>query len=93
MCIYLNPFTLSRLFYNSLDESISNSRVSGCSYYYCFIKIPVLNAYSIDPDQEPHSAVSVGSGYVLLFPFTFLGVSRLVKYWDTSTPYCTCPKY
>ena len=36
VCIYFNPFTLSRLFYhNSLDKSIP---IAGCLVrYYCFV--------------------------------------------------------
>ena len=50
----------NRFFYhNSLDRSISNSRVSG--YFLplpCFKEIPVFNASSGDPDQTPRSVAS-----------------------------------
>ena len=48
------------LFYhNSLDQAISNSRVSGkFLLLLCFIITPVFNAKSVDPDQTPHFAVS-----------------------------------
>ena len=71
------PLTSSGLFYhNSLDRSISNSRVSG--YFLlllCFIEIPVFNASIVDPDQTPRSAASDLGLHCL--PFTLLGVSRL----------------
>ena len=84
--IYSNPFTSSGLFYhNSLDWSISNSRVSGkFLLLLCFIEIPVFNANSVDCDQSPHSVVS-DLGLQCL-PITLLGVSRLkwVKHRDRS---------
>ena len=53
-----NPFMLSGLFYyNSLDWSIFNSRVSGF-YYNCFAEISLYNANSVDPDQMLHSVLS-----------------------------------
>ena len=69
----VNPFTMSGLFYlNSLDWSISNSRVSGkFLLLLCFIEIPVVNANSVDPDQMQHSAISDLSLHCL--PITFWG--------------------
>ena len=53
----VNPFTSSGLFcHNSLDGSVSNSRVF--LSLLCFIEIPVLNANSVDPNQKLHSAAS-----------------------------------
>ena len=67
----------SGLFYhNSLDQSISNSRVS--IYFLlllCYKEIPVVNGNSDDPDQMPHSAAS-DLGLPCL-PVILLGVSRL----------------
>ena len=41
----------------------------------CFIRIPVFNANSVDPDQIPHSVASdLGLHHL---PNTLLGVSRL----------------
>ena len=53
--MYLNLFLSSGLFYhNSLDWSVSNSRVSGWFLLYlCFKEIPVLNASNGDPNQMP----------------------------------------
>ena len=49
---------MDSIFYqNSLDLSVSNSRVSG--YFLlqlCCIEIPVFNENCVDPDQMPHSA-------------------------------------
>ena len=66
---------LSGLFYhNTLDWSISNSRVS---YKFiliaCFIEIPVLTANSVDQVQMPHYAVSDLGPHCL--PITLFGVS------------------
>ena len=61
-------------YYNYLDRSIFNSRVSGLflSLLY-FIEIPVFNANSADPDQMPHSTASdLGLHHL---PNTHLGVS------------------
>ena len=47
-------------YHNSLDRSISNSRVSG--YFLlllCFIEILVFNAYSVGPDQMPNYAYPI----------------------------------
>ena len=55
-----SPFMLSGLFYhNSLDWSISNSRVSGyLLILLCFIEIPVINANCVESDQTLHSVAS-----------------------------------
>ena len=53
----INPFMPSGLFYlNSLDGSISNTRVK--VIFNRFIEIPVSNANNVDPDQTPHSVAS-----------------------------------
>ena len=56
--IHFNPYTSDGPFYdNSLDRSISNSRVS--NYFFlllCFIEIPDFNAVNVDPDQMPQNA-------------------------------------
>ena len=47
--------------YNTLDWSISNSKVSGyflLLLYLCFIEIPELDAVNLDPVQTPHSVES-----------------------------------
>ena len=52
--------------HNSLDWSVSNSRVSGWFLLLlCFIGIPVANANSVDADQMLHSAVSGIANYPL----------------------------
>ena len=62
--------------HNSLDLSISNSRVSGrFLILLCFIEIPVFIANNEDPDQMPHSAASDLSLQNLLI--TLFGVSRI----------------
>ena len=69
-----NPFTSSGLFYhNALNQSISNSRVSGKFLLLCFIEIPVFNVNSVDPDQMPHSVTSDLGLHRL--PITLFGVS------------------
>ena len=58
-CTYaFNPFMLSGFFYlNSLDQSISSLRVSRQFLLLpCFIKMPVINANSVDANQMPRSA-------------------------------------
>ena len=57
---WINPFMPSGLFYiNSLDRSISYIRsLVDFHYHYAFLVIPVVNAYSVDPDQTPRSAAS-----------------------------------
>ena len=50
----INPFMPSGFFYlNSLDQSSSSFK--GCPvsfyYYHVFIKMPVINANSVDPDS------------------------------------------
>ena len=54
----VDPFTLSGLFdHNSLDRSISNSRVSDLFLLLlCFIEFAVYNANILDPDKLPLSA-------------------------------------
>ena len=53
-CHKINPFMLSVFFYhNSLEQSISSSRVSG--FCYCYV---VFNANSVDPDQMPQTMAS-----------------------------------
>ena len=70
-CI-INTVTSSGLFHhNSLDQAISNSRVSG--YFLlllCFIEIPVTDANNVDPN---HSVASDLSLHCL--PISVLGVS------------------
>ena len=73
----VNPFTFIGLFYtNPVLDSISNNSVSELVciiiYYYSFIKILVLNANSVDPDQMVHSDLDV-----LCLPVTILRVIRL----------------
>ena len=47
----------SELFYNTMDQSISNSMVFALFFLLlCFIEIPVVNANSVDPNQMPHPA-------------------------------------
>ena len=48
------------IYYNSLDRSISNSRVSAWFVFIMtlFIKIPEFNENRVDPDQTPHFAAS-----------------------------------
>ena len=61
---------------NSVDQSISNSRVSGkFLLLLCFIEIPVFNANNVDPDQMLHSVASDLGLYCL--PGTLMGVSEL----------------
>ena len=69
----INTFTSSGLFYhNSLDLSISNSRVFGkFLLILCSIEIPVFNDNSVDPDQMPHSVASDLDLHCL--PITLLG--------------------
>ena len=56
----VNPFLPSGLFYlNSFDQSISGLRgVWSVFITPCFIKMPVINANSVDPDQTPRSTTS-----------------------------------
>ena len=63
-------------FHNSLDQSISNSSVSGYFLLWlCFIEIPVFNANCVDLDQTPQSAASdLGPDCLQV---TLLGVSWL----------------
>ena len=53
----VNPFMLSGLFYLWIG-SVPIEGLSDELLLPCFIKIPVLNASSVDSDQVPHSAVS-----------------------------------
>ena len=59
---------------NSLDQSISNSRLFGqFLLLLCFLEIPVYNANSVDPDQMPHVAATDLGLHCL--PITLMGVS------------------
>ena len=73
----VNPIRSSRLFYNnSLDQSISSSRVSGYFLLFLyFIEIPIIKANIVDPDQTPQSGASDLDLHCL--PITLLRVSRL----------------
>ena len=63
-------------YYNPLNRSISNSRVSGKFLLsLCFIEIPELNANCVDPNQMLWSAASDLGLHCL--QVTLLGVSRL----------------
>ena len=61
----------SGLFYrNSLDQPISNIRVSGLFLLLCFKEIPVVNANSEDSDQMLHSApYDLGLHCFVNYPF------------------------
>ena len=60
----INLFRSSGLFYhNSRDRPISSLRVSGLLFFFplllsIIIKIPILNANSVNSDQTPRSAAS-----------------------------------
>ena len=58
--ILINPSMPSGIFHlNSLDQFISSLRVSGQFLVLPWIiKMPVINAYSVDPDQTPRCAAS-----------------------------------
>ena len=67
--LYFNPFTSRGLFYhNSLDQSISNRRVSGKFILLLyFIEIHLFNASSDDPGQMLQSALFANYHFVCLF--------------------------
>ena len=69
---------LDGLFYhNSLVQSTSTRCLASFYYYYVLLKIPVINANSVDPDQMPPSAAFDLSLYHLPITFCKLSLTKM----------------